>query len=562
MAGFRGRPLVRALALARPVRGWLALAAAASFGALAANLALMAVAPYLISKAALVTEFASIAVAVTAVRTFAVSRAVLRYLDRYVTHLAALRILARLRVWLFRAVEPLAPGGLAGFRRGDVMARALADLDALDEFYARGVVPPVAGAVAGGLACLSLALLDWRLAPALLVFLVLAGVALPLIVQRGSRRPAKVLAQARGRLHAAVAEDVAGLADLIAFGRQDEIAARVEGFSRPIGAAQRRLASARGADLGVGAALTGLAGLTLLALAVPEVRGGRIAGVLLAAVPLVAFAAFEGVLALGDAFRQAEISRAAAARSLELVDTPRPVTDPARPLPVPSSHGVGFRDVRFRYRPDAPLVLDGISFQVPPGQRLGIAGHSGAGKTTLVGLLLRFWEAESGAVEVGRCDVRNLRAEAVRGLIGVVPQRIYLFNGTLRDNLLLADGDADDDRILEACGRAQLGDLVAALPERLDTRVGEDGLKLSGGERQRVALARVFLREAPILILDEATANLDAATERRVLRAVDDFASRRTTIVISHRPAPLELAELVVGLPDGVIRLSETPGGR
>ena len=150
----------------------------------------------------------------------------------------------------------------------------------------------------------------------------------------------------------------------------------------------------------------------------------------------------------------------------------------------------------------------------------------------------------------------------MRGLIGVVPQRIYLFNGTLRDNLLLADGDADDDRILDACRRAQLGDLVAALPDRLDTRVGEDGLKLSGGERQRVALARVFLREAPILILDEATANLDAATERRVLRAIDDFASGRTTIVISHRPAPLELADLVVGLPDGVMRLAGTPGGR
>ncbi len=539
---------MRALALAGPARGWVTVAAAASFGALVSNLALMAVAPYLISRAALVTEFASIAVAVTAVRTLAVSRAVLRYLDRYLTHLAALRILARLRVWLFRAVEPLVPGGLKDFRRGDVMARALADLDALDEFYARGMVAPVAGALAGGLACLALAALDRRLAPALLVFLVLAGVALPLAVQRHSRRPARRLAEARGRLHAAIAEDVAGLADLLAFGRQDEIAARLEGSSRAMGTARRRLASARGADLGAGAALTGLAGLALLALAIPEVRDGRIAGVLLAAVPLVAFAAFEGVLALGEGFRQAEVSRAAAARSLELADMAPSVTDPPRPLPPPSSHGVGFRDVRFRYRPDAPLVLDGVSFQVPPGGRLGITGPSGAGKTTVVGLLLRFWEAGSGTVEVGGCDIRSLQAEAVRGLMGVVPQRIHLFNGTLRDNLLLADGEADDDRILEVCGRAQLSDLVAALPDRLDTRVGEDGLKLSGGERQRVALARVFLRRAPILILDEATANLDRATERRVLRAVDDFAAGRTLIVISHRPAPLELAARVSAL--------------
>jgi ATP-binding cassette, subfamily C, bacterial CydC len=541
--------LARALALARPAWAWLLLAAGANFGALAANIALMAVAPYLISRSALVTAFAAIAVAVTAVRAFAIARAVLRYLERYLTHLAALRVLAHLRVWLFRAIQPLAPGGLAGFRSGDLMARVIPDLDTLDELFVRGLVPPLAAALAAGLACLVLGAVDLRLGLALLPFLVLAGVALPLAARHRSRRPAARLVEARGHLHAALAEDVEGLADLLACGREDDLAARLDRWSREVGRTQLRLASVRGLGAGGGAVLLGLAGVALLALAIPQVRGGGIPGVLLAAVPLVAFAAFEGLLPLGDAFRQVEVSGAAAARTFQLVDAPAPVADPAAPVPVPEGHGVELREVRFRYAPGAAPVLDGLSFRVPAGGRLGIAGPSGAGKTTAVGLLLRYWEAESGAVLIGDQDVRRLRAADVRRLIGVVPQRVYLFNGTLRDNLLLADGEADDDHLLEACARARLSALVRSLPDGLDTRVGEDGLKLSGGERQRVAVARVFLRRAPILVLDEATANVDPDTERQVLRAVDEFAAGRTTIVVSHRPAPLELVDHVVTLP-------------
>ena len=184
-----------------------------------------------------------------------------------------------------------------------------------------------------------------------------------------------------------------------------------------------------------------------------------------------------------------------------------------------------------------------------PGDRLGITGPSGAGKTTIVGLLLRFFDPGSGSVLLDGADARSYRADDVRALMGVVPQHVYLFNGTLRDNLLLADGEADDARIADACDRAGLGAFLRSLPRGLETMVGDDGLKLSGGERQRVAIARAFLKDAPILILDEATANLDAATEAEVLDHVSAFARGRTVLVISHRPAALELAERVIELP-------------
>jgi ATP-binding cassette subfamily C protein CydC len=273
----------------------------------------------------------------------------------------------------------------------------------------------------------------------------------------------------------------------------------------------------------------------------------------------VAFAAFEAVQPLGDAFQQTELARSAAVRTFELMDAAPAVADPADPLPAPTRADVELSDVRFRYGAHEPWVLDGISLSLPRGARLAITGPSGAGKTTMVNLLLRFWDPWSGAVLVGGRDVRAHRAEDVRALFGVVPQRIYLFQGTLRDNLLLADGDADDARILEACRRAELGDVLAALPDGLDTLVGQDGLTLSGGERQRVALARAFLREAPILILDEATANLDAGTEARVLDAVRSFAEDRTLLVISHRPGPLELADRVVTLEGPNASRSSSP---
>lgn len=543
-------PLRRLLGLAAPVRDWVVLATLSSFVALAANVALMTAAPYLISKAALVTGFAALALSVTAVRAFAISRAALRYVERYTLHLAALRILTHLRVAFYRAVEPLAPGGLEGHRTGDLLARAVADVATLDDFFVRGVVPPVAAFLAVLLAAGILgAFASPPLGVVLLCGLAIVGVAIPLATRRASRRPAADVVGARASLHAELADDVTGLADLLAFGAASGLGSRLLDRSRRIGDGLRRLAFVRGAGVAAGAMLSGLVGVVLLVLAAPLVRGGELDGVFLAAIPLVAFAAFEAVQPLGDAFGTIELSRAAAVRTFEVIDAAPVVVDPPTPRPRPGEPSIAFFDVTFRYEAGGPKVLDGLSFELPPGHRLGIAGPNGAGKTTIVGLLLRFREPSAGTVLVGGHDVRSFRADDVRSMFGVVPQRIHLFNGSLRDNLLLADGEADDSRIAEAMTRARLGSFLASLPAGLDTHVGEDGLKFSGGERQRLALARVFLKDAPILILDEATSHLDAETEAEVLEAIDAFARDRTVLVIAHRPEPLWLAERVLTLP-------------
>jgi ATP-binding cassette subfamily C protein CydC len=541
-------PLRRLIRLAIPVRGWVLLAAVASFGALAANIALMTAAPYLISKATLVTGFAALALAVTAVRAFAIARAALRYSERYVAHLAALRVLTEIRVGLFRAIEPLAPGGLRAFRSGDLLARTVADVDTLDAFFVRGLVPPVAVGLAVVFACAILAAFEPVLALVLFAFLAIGGVAVPLATRRLARRPSERSVAARAELHAGLASDLSGLADLTAFGQEGRLGKDLAGWSRAMDRERQTLSSTRGAGAGAGSILAGAAGLAVLVLAIPGVRDGGIEGVFLASVPLVAFAAYEAVLPLGDAFREVELSRAAAARTFEIVDAPAPVPEPAEPLAPLAHPRLELRHVRFRYDERSPDVLDDVSLTLGPGDRLGLTGPSGTGKTTIVGLLLRFWDAMSGEVLLDGVDIRRFRADDVRALIGVVPQQVYLFNGSLRDNLLVADGDADDTRILDACERAGLEAFLRSLPRGLGTLVGDDGLKLSGGERQRVAIARAFLKDAPILILDEATANLDPTTESEVVEQVGGFARGKTLLVISHRPAALELADRVMTL--------------
>ena len=541
-------PLRRLVRLAAPVRGWVLLAVLASFGALAANIALMTAAPYLISKATLVTGFAALTVAVTAVRGFAIARAALRYSERYVVHLTALRVLTEIRVWLFRAIEPLAPGGLRTFRSGDLLARTVADVDTLDAFFVRGFVPPAAAVLAVAFGCAIVAVFEPVLGLVLLALLAVGGIAVPLSTRRRSRRPSERAIATRAELHAGLASDLSGLADLTAFGRERRLGEDLVGWSRAMERERRTLASIRGAATGAGSILAGVAGLAVLALAIPGVRDGAIEGVFLASLPLVAFAAFEAVQPLGDAFREVELSRAAAVRTFEIADAPASILEPVHPLRVPSHPSVELRHVRFRYDERSPLVLDDLSLSLRPGEWLGLTGPSGAGKTTIVGVLVRFLDADSGAVLLDGVDVRRFRSDHVRERIGVVPQQVYLFNGTLRDNLLVADGGADDTRIARACDRAGLSAFAGSLPRGLDTLVGDDGLKLSGGERQRVAIARVFLKDAPILVLDEATANLDSETESEVLANIREFARGKSMLVISHRPAALELADRVTTL--------------
>jgi ABC-type multidrug transport system fused ATPase/permease subunit len=314
-----------------------------------------------------------------------------------------------------------------------------------------------------------------------------------------------------------------------------------------------------------------LATLTVLIVAISSVSSGRLDGVYLALVVLTVIAGFEALLPLPQAFQYLENSLEAARRLFEIVDAEPAVADPPSPVPVPEGFSLRVENLCFGYHKGAPCTLDGVNFDLPEGRCVAVVGPSGAGKTTLVHLLLRFWEYDRGHLLWDGYELRHLGQEDLRRQVAVVSQRTYLFNATVRDNLLLALPLASRDdslpvvphaahvdetaeaEMIEASHKAQIHEFIRSLPEGYDTWIGEQGLQLSAGQRQRLAIARAVLRDAPLLILDEPTANLDALTERKVMASLRALMAGRTTLLITHRLVGLEAADEILVLREGRI---------
>jgi ATP-binding cassette subfamily C protein CydC len=535
-------------------RRWVALGAVLSVLAIGSNVALMGLSAYLISRAALATNVAELALAITAVRVLAISRAAFRYLERYATHTATFRILTALRVWFYRSIEPLAPARLAGRRSGDLLARIVADIETLQDLYVRVVVPPVAAAIAIALVCLALGAFDPALGLVTLVGMLAVGVGVPLVGRDRTRAPAARFVAVRAELNAMLVDEIQGIADLTAFDALGGHRSRTLALGEELDATAGRLAAVRGLTVGASVGLAGLTAVALLVVAIPLVVAGRLDGVYLAALPLAAIAAFEAVQPLTLSLQVLETARAAAGRLFELIDAPPPVVDPVEPAEPPATFGLEVRALRFRYGSDGPLALDGLDLSIPAGTTLAVLGPSGAGKSTLVNLLLRFWDYDEGEIRIGGRELRELAIDDARRLFGVVSQQVHLFDASIRENLALADPDVTDERIEAACRAVQLDRFIESLPHGYRTLVGENGVRLSGGERQRLAIARAIVRDAPILVLDEATANLDTRTERRLMDALVPFMAGRTTLLISHRPALARLADAAVLVEDGKAR--------
>jgi ATP-binding cassette, subfamily C, bacterial CydC len=549
----RKRITRRLLKLLTPYRWWIAAGVLLSFATVGSSIGLMAMSAYLISKAAITTEIVDLSLLITWVRFFAIARAAFRYIERVITHQTTFRILTHLRVWFYQAIEPLAPARLQTYRSGDLLARIITDIETLENFYVRVAIPPLAAALVTALACAILGSFDLWLGIALLVFLALTGIALPWVSRWLSRRPAAYSIAGRAELNSVLVDQIQGISDLLVYGQEREQQTRIIQLDHALNRSQEHLATIRGMTDGLAALLTSLAGLTILFLAIPLVSAGRIQGVYLALLPLAAIASFEAVQPLSLAYQNLESSQSAARRLFEMVDTVPGIPDTGQPSPRPHDNSLEFHNLHFRYAENEPPVLSGVTFFIPDGGCTTVIGPSGAGKSTLVNLLLRFWDYHEGEIRIGGHELHDYSPEDVRKLLSVVSQQIHLFNGSLRDNLWLANPDASEAQMIEACQQAQLHDFIQALPEGYGTMIGENGLLLSGGERQRLALARAFLKNAPILILDEATANLDALTEEKIITALEPFINGRTTMIISHQRSMLEPGSQVILLENGRI---------
>jgi ATP-binding cassette, subfamily C, bacterial CydC len=546
------RALRRLLGLARAGRA--RVLASAGLGALTVLLGvgLMATAGWLIARASEQPPVLSLTVAIVGVRFFGIGRPLSRYVERVVSHDLALRSLtgARARVW--DRLVPLAPAQLEGYRRGDLLSRMVADVDALQNLHLRGVGPPIAAVLAGAGACAAAAIALPAAGLVLAAGLLVAGAAVPPVGVALARRSSRRQAAARGALSADLVEVLDTAPELVAYGADDVAIARLRAADRAIVRLARRDAFAGGLADGLMLAVTGATVAGVLAVAVDAVAAGTISPVLVAMLGLLALAAFDAVTPLAAAARELSATVAAGRRVLEITDRPVAVTDHPVPVAVPAwPFEVALEDVRVRYPAATRPALDGVTLRLAPGARVALVGPSGAGKTTVASLLLRFVDPARGRVALGGRDVRDLRQDDVRAAVAVAGQDAHLFAASIRANVCLARPDAPDGDVEDALRRARLLDWVRGLPDGWDTRVGEDGRELSGGQRQRIVLARALLADRPVLVLDEPTAHLDPETAEALVRDVLDAAGDRTVLLITHRPEGLALVDEIVTLDAG-----------
>ena len=528
------------------------LAGASALGALTVlfGVGLMAMSGYLISRAAEQPPILSLTIAIVAVQCFGLGRPILRYLERLVSHDIALRNLAGLRAQFYRRIEPLAPAELDRYRDGDLLSRMVADVDAQQNLFLRGLMPPIVALLAGAVSVGAAAAFVPAAGAVLAVGLLTGTLGVPwlsgLLGARASRRQAS----ARGELEAELVELLGAAPEIAAFGGEPAALARIRDADAALVALARRDAFATGSGDGAGLVVTGLTVAGVLAVAVGASEQGRLDHVLIALLALLALASFEAVAPLASAARDLAATRAAGRRLLELTETKAAVRDPAVPARAPSEpFAIALEGVRARYPRQPDAALDRLSLRLAPGERVALVGPSGAGKTTVVNLLLRFLDPEQGSVTVGGRDLRDHRLRDIRRAIAVAGQESHLFAASIRDNLRLARPDATDHELELALRHARIWDWVRRLPDRLDTYVGEQGRELSDGQRQRLVVARALLAGAPVLVLDEPTAHLDPRTANELMRDVFAAAGERTVLLITHRGEGLDLVDRVVSMP-------------
>ncbi|MEU5250754.1 thiol reductant ABC exporter subunit CydD [Streptomyces longwoodensis] len=543
---------VRSLSGAR--RGRLVLALLLGSLALGSAVGLMATSGWLISRASQQPPVLYLMVAVTATRAFGIGRAVFRYAERLVSHDAVLRMLADTRVAVYRRLERLAPAGLRTTRRGDLLSRLVADVDALQDYWLRWLLPAGAATVVGAG---SVAFTAWLLPEAgavLAAGLLAAGVGVPLVTGAVARRADRRLAPARGVLATRVADLLTGTAELTVAGALPARTAEAREADGVLTRIATRAATATALGDGLTALVSGLTLASTALVGVQAVAAGRLGGVALAVVVLTPLAAFEAVLGLPLAVQYRQRVRRSAERVYEVLDSPEPVREPEQPRRAPASpFPLVVTGLTARYAGQDRDALAGVDLRLTEGRRIAVVGASGSGKTTLAQVLLRFLDPDAGTYTLGGVDAFALDGDAVRRMVGLCAQDAHLFDSSVRENLLLARKDASEADLRDALGRARLLEWVDSLPDGLDTLVGEHGARLSGGQRQRLALARALLADFPVLVLDEPAEHLDLPTADALTADLLAATEGRTTLLITHRLTGLEAVDEVIVLDGGRI---------
>lgn len=548
------RIFLRLFRLLSDYKKWVALAIFLGWATVTSWVALISTSSYLISYAALQPSVAELQVAIVGVRFFGISRGVFRYLERLVSHTVTFKLLANLRVWFYERIEPLAPAKLQDVQGGDLLSGITSDVETLEDFYVRVVAPPV-------VALLSAVGVLWffgrwsvSFAITILSFQLFTGVLVPIGTQIVSKKPSMKLIETRSEASAYVAEGIRGQADLVAFGRQETWLNEFDTLIDQQMQAELSLNRIQGVYTAIFVFGVNMTAFILLLLAAPMVAEGNLDGRLLAVVILGAIASFEAVQPLPQAFQNLAKVIPAGERLFGIGEQKAEVEDGVGDAPAGAFERLKLENVRFSYSHDTSQpVLQGVSFSLEPGKKIALVGASGVGKSTIVNLMLRFWDYSEGEIYYNQQELHTICPDDWRKLIAYVPQTPFLFNESISENIRVGRPSATPEDIELAAKQANLDAFIRSLPQGYQTPIGELGAFLSGGERQRLSIARAVVRNAPIMLMDEPTANLDRVNEAAILQTIFQTSQDKGLIWITHRLTGLEKVDEILVMADGRI---------
>ncbi|HIZ41701.1 MAG TPA: thiol reductant ABC exporter subunit CydC [Candidatus Gemmiger excrementigallinarum] len=478
----------------------------------------------------------------------ALLRAVLRYGEQACNHFIAFKLLALLRDKVFRALRRLAPAKLESREKGDLIAVITSDIELLEVFYAHTISPALIALLFSAVMVVFIAGFHPLLGALALAAYAVVGLAVPLATSWASGQDGLRLRTASGALAGFVLDSLRGLPEILQYGagthRLQQMQARTEALSRE----EARLKRTAGRSTAATQLILWLFDLGMLFAATALCLAGAVdfAGVLIPTIALMS--SFGPVVALANLGATLQSTFAAGNRVLDILEE-TPLVQDIHGQPEVTFAGAGAENVTFGY--GAETILQNVTVPVPAGQTIGIVGRSGSGKSTLLKLFLRFWQVEQGQVQISGRSVEHINTGDLRRMQALVTQETHLFHDSIRNNLRIAKQDATDEELVAACKKASLHDFIAALPQGYDTPVGELGDTLSGGERQRLGLARAFLHDAPFLLLDEPTSNLDSLNEAVILQALEQEHGRRTVVLVSHRASTMGIADTVYSVENG-----------